>query len=606
LLVSSRSVFDLCRAHIIGNGLAARVLRVQPSEEITLRVSLSRFALFLATCLLCAGHAVHAQTADASADPSTDSTTAGRPEPPLASEIAAEKQEHGELVLVLPFDNEGTPGTADWIGSAFPEIMDRRFAAAGFLPVNRGDRIYALEHLGLPGDFRPTHASALRLAQTLDVDDVIFGSYQVTGTRITATARLLDVAKLHESDAITESADLSHLTDVMNALAWKIVRQIDPTYPVAEQTFLAADANLRLDGFEDYIRGLVQGKPADQITHLREAVSLNPDSGRAWLALGDAYFAQQDYDDAAIAYGHLTRNDPDALQADFYRGLAFFYTGKYLQAEDAFAFVANRMPLPEVVNDEGVAAARRGKDGAPFFQQAITGDPRDADYHFNLALAYARQGNAANALREATEALRLKPADTEIQSFVSNLKTPGFLQTADAGAATSTSTGQEPADTALPLERIKRSYDEAEFRQVAFEMDQMEALHAATEPVAKQVTDLLAEAGHYLNAGLLVESEREYTRALAVDPHSAAAYAGIARIRERTAEYDEAAQLAQKSIGIQDNADAHLVLARMALLKSRIPDAAQQVAAALRLEPTNTEALGLKQAVTARGGVVPQ
>jgi tetratricopeptide (TPR) repeat protein len=570
-----------------------------------LRVPLSCSALFIAGSLLLASHAAWAQTGDSSADSSTDSATAGRPQPQLASEAAAEKEVHGELVLVLPFDNEGAPGAVDWIGSAFPEIMSDKFAAAGFLPVSRGDRIYALEHLGLPGEFRPTHASALRLAQTLDVDDVIFGTYEVTGTRITATARLLDVSKLHESTPLTESADLSHLTDVINSLAWRVVRQIDPKYPVAEQTFLAADANLRLDGFEDYIRGLVQGKPADQIAHLREAVTLNPGSGRAWLALGNAYFAQQDYDNAATAYGHLTRNDADALQADFHRGLAFFYMGKYLAAEDAFAFVGNRLPLPEVVNDEGVAAARRGKNGAPFFQQAITGDTRDADYHFNLALAYARQGNAANAQQEASEALKLKPADTEIQGFVANLKTPGFLQTADAGAGTTASSGQEPADTALPLERIKRSYDEAEFRQVAFEMDQMEALHAASEPVSKQLKDLLEEADHYLSEGLLVESEREYTRALGLAPNSAAAYAGLARIRERTAEYAEAARLAQKSTGLQDNADAHLVLARIALLKNNIPEAAQQVGAALRVAPANTEALGMKQAVQARGGQVP-
>jgi tetratricopeptide (TPR) repeat protein len=554
--------------------------------------------------MLSAPRVARAQAGNASADPSTNSATAGRPQP-LPSEAAAEKTVHGELVLVLPFDNEGAPGTTDWIGSAFPEMMNRRFASAGFLPVSRGDRIYALEHLGLPGDFRPTHASALRLAQTLDVDDVIFGTYQVNGKQITATARLLDVSKLSESRPLTETADLSRLTDVMNALAWRVVREIDPKYPVAEQTFLAADTNLRLDGFEDYIRGLVHGPPAEQIAHLREAVALNPESGRAWLALGNTYFAQQDYDDAALAYGHLTRNDPDALQADFHRGLAFFYTGKYLQAEDAFAFVGNRLPLPEVVNDEGVAAARRGKNGAPFFQQAITGDPRDGDYHFNLALAYARQGDTANALKEATQALKLKPDDSEIQGFVTNLKTPGFLQTADAGAATAVSAGQEPANTALPLERIKRSYDEAEFRQAAFEMDQMEALRAASEPVSKQVNELLQEADHYLNAGLLVESEREYTRASGLDPRSSAAYAGLARIRERTAEYTEATALAQKSIGFGDNADARLVLARVALLKNRVPEAAQQVAAALRVAPADTEALGMKQAVQARGGQVP-
>jgi tetratricopeptide (TPR) repeat protein len=515
-------------------------------------------------------------------------------------------QAHGELLLALPFENTGGSPSVDWIGAAFPEILNQRFSAAGFLPISRDDRAYALDHLGLPPDFRPTRASTLRLAQALDADSVIFGTYQVeadaTGTRITATARVLDIANLRESAPITESAELSRLPDVVNALAWRITRQLDPTYAVAEQTFLAADANLRLDAFEAYVRGLVQGSAEDRVRHLRDAVRLDPNYGPAWLALGDASFAAQNYDQAAVAYGHLSRNDPNALQADFHRGLAFFYTGKYLPAEDAFAFVSTRLPLPEVVNNQGVAAARRGKDGAPLFQQAITGDPKDADYHFNLALAYARRGDAPDAQKETAEALKLRPNDSELQAFASNLHNPGFLHAPDAGAGPGT---QTPGPVNLPLERVKRSYDEAAFRQAAFEMEQMETLRAATEPPAKRLAALLADANRYGNAGLLVESEREYNRALAVDPNSAEAYAGLARIRERTADRDAAKQLANRSVQLHDNPAAHLVLARLALLANQVPLAATEVEAALRLDGNNAEARGLRQAVAARGGQVP-
>ena len=539
------------------------------------------------------------------APPTSDApepSSAGRPQPATPITPSTAVQAHGQLLLALPFENDSASASVDWIGAAFPEILNQRFAAAGFLPISRNDRAYALEHLGLPPDFRPTRASTLRLAQTLDADSVIYGSYQVEGTRITATARILDIGKLRESAAITESADLSRLPDVVNALAWRITRQLDPAYPVAEQTFLGADANLRLDAFEDYIRGLVQGSSEDRIRHLREAVRLDPTYGPAWLALGDAYFAAQNYDEAAVAYGHLSRNDPNALQADFHRGLAYFYTGKYLPAEDAFAFVSTRLPLPEVVNDEGVAAARRGRDGAPLFQQAITGDPKDADYHFNLALAYARRGDSANAQKEVATALKLRPNDSEMQSFVANLRTPGFLSAADPAPGAVPGTAANPN---LPLERIKRSYNEAAFRQAAFELEQMEALRAATEPAAKRLAALLADGNRYLNAGLLVESEREYNRAIAVDAGSAEAYAGLARIRERTGDRDAARQLAARSLHLRDNPAAHLVLARLALLTGQVPVAATEVEAALKDDGNNAEARGLRQAVLARGGQVP-
>lgn len=571
-----------------------------PRSRVLRRIVFRCYRCIVLCLLLTFALTESARAQDSSAPP--EPSTAGRPQPLAAVTPATTMQAHGELLLVLPFENAGTDASVDWIGSAFPEILNQRFLAAGFLPINRSDRAYALEHLGLPADFQPTRASTLRLAQTLDVDSVIFGSYQVTGDQITATARILDVGGLRESGPITETAPLSQLPTVLNTLAWQITRQLDPGYTVAEQTFIAADANLRLDAFEDYMRGIVQGPPQDRLNHLRDAVRLDPSYDPAWLALGNAYFAAQDYENAALAYGHLNRDDPNALQADFHRGLAYFYIGKYLQAEDAFAFVSARLPLPEVVNDEGVAAERRGHNGAPFFQQAITGDPKDADYRFNLALAYARQDNVADAEKQMVEALKLSPNDSEMQAFAQNLKTPGFLQ---APAATSAGGDQSAENTNLPLERIKRSYDEAAFRQAAFEMEQMQTLREGTQSAAERLAALLKEAHHYLNDGLLVESEREYNRAIALDPKSAAAYAGLAAIRERTSEPNEARTLATKSLQLGDNPAAHLVLARLALLANQIPNAATQVGDALRIAPTDTDALGLRQAVLARGGQVP-
>ncbi len=566
------------------------------------RIALRRICFSFVTLALSLALSLGSSAAQQPGVPSP--ATAGRPQPTAPVTPAAAPQAHGELLLALPFNNTGTGASVDWIGEAFPEILNQRFTSAGFLPINRVDRAYAFDHLGLPPD-RPTRAGTLRLAQSLDADSVIFGTYQVEGTRITATAHVLDIAGLRESAPITESAELSRLPDVINSIAWRITRQLEPAYLVGEETFVAADANLRLDAFEDYVRGLIQGTPEERIRRLTDAVRLDPNYGPAWLALGDADFGAQNYDQAAIAYGHLSRNDPNALQADFHRGLAFFYTGKYLPAEDAFAFVSTRLPLPEVVNNQGVAAARRGKDGAPLFQQAITGDPKEPDYHFNLALAYARRRDAANAQKEADEALKLLPGDSELQSFAANLRSPGYLQP----PAAVTGTVAAPQAMQLPLERVKRSYDEAAFRQAAFELEQLEVLRAATEPPAKRMAALLAEANRYLNAGLIVESEREYNHALALDPTpdagSAEAYAGLARIRERTSDRDAARLMANRSLAQHDNVSAHLVLARLALLNNQLPEAADEVSAALRLDPNSTEARGLRQAVNSRGGQLP-
>jgi len=510
----------------------------------------------------------------------------------------SEAQPQGRLLLVLPFENHTGQANLDWIGEGAADIFNRRLDAAGFLTISRDDRLYALDRLGLPLNFQPSRATTIRIAQLLDADFVIVGSYTETGTQLAATAQILDLHKLTMSPPIQQEADLKNLLDTLNGLAWNVARKLDPSYSVAEQTFLAADAPLRPDAFENYIRGMIAEAPSDRILHLQEALRLSPGFTPARLELGRAYFANQNYEAAAVTFGEMSRDDPNALEADFYRGLAFFYTGNYLKAEDAFAFVATQLPLPEVVNNEGVAASRRGHDGAPLFQRAIASDPRDEDYHFNLAIALRKGNDTAGALREIETALKLHPQDAEAQAFAATLKDP-------APANATSDKGSGVPDDTLPLERIKRSYNETEFRQAAFEMEQIQDMRLAALPPDERAAKLVSAGDLFLNRGLILEAEREYQAALKANPSSAPAHAGLAQVREHSEDLKAARSEAQQSLSLAPNVPAYLVLARLDLESNQLAAAAANVSAALRIEPANAGALSLKQAVEAKGQQVP-
>jgi tetratricopeptide (TPR) repeat protein len=513
---------------------------------------------------------------------------------PSESKPAEPSQMHGRLLLVLPFENRSGVANLDWISEGFPDVLNRRLNAAGFLTISRGDRLYAFDHLGLPLNLQPSRATAIRIAQTLDADYVIFGNYALTNQAITANAEILDVSALKLGAPIEQQGDADHLLDLLNSLAWRVTRQLDPSYAVEEQTFLAADRGLHEDAFQAYIQGLVAESPAQQVQHLREAVRLDPSFPPAWLALGRAYFSNQDYSPAATTLGRMPKDDPNALQADFYRGLAFFYTGNYREAEDAFAFVSTRLPLPEVVNNQGVAAARRGKDGAALFQQAITADPRDADYHFNLALALAHRSDTAGALKEIEETLKLRPQDTEAQQFEAQLKDP-------ATAQANPDPGHAIADAQGPLERIKRSYSEAGLRQAAFELEQVQEMRLKSMPPQERAEALVKEGDQFFQRGLVLEAEREYREALAADPSSALAHAGLAAVRERDGDADAARREAQASIQAKPNVPAYLVLARLDLQANQLSAAAGDVGDALKVDPANANARGMKLALERRG-----
>ena len=73
----------------------------------------------------------------------------------------------GRVLLVLPFDNRTGQPSLEWMREAAAEILSMRFASAGFQPTSRADRVYALDHLGLPHTRGPLRIRPSRRAQIL-------------------------------------------------------------------------------------------------------------------------------------------------------------------------------------------------------------------------------------------------------------------------------------------------------------------------------------------------------------------------------------------------------------------------------------------------------
>ena len=548
----------------------------------------------------------------------------------------------GHLVWVLAFENNSTQPGVDWIGTSFPDIMNSRLSSAGFLTIRREDRRYAMKHLGLPADFHPTQATAYRIAQTIDADYVVFGNYTVANGRIRASARVMDMHRPSMSATLQQEGSLDQLIDIEDELAWKVAMQIDPNLNLEEQTFLAASRNLRLDAFENYIRGLVEPGADERIGHLAKAVQLSPGYVAAWFALGQAYFDNQQYDQAEAAFAKVPKGSRLSLEAMFYSGLSDLYTGNYARAQTSFASVASVLPLPEVLNNEGIAFNRHGQNGTAFFKRVVEMNPQNADYWFNLAVSQRRQKDYTAALNAVGHSLTIHPEDEEAQSLRKNLtmlKSGQLTATTPANpvaATTDASTDQPASDEAddlpdsdelardkpkaknpqsasnsstaptgsdatspdyEPLERIARIYDETALRQGAFALEHVNAIKLRSLPPAKRAQRLSQQGNAYVSDGLLLEAERQFQLALAADPNSSSAYAGLAEVHEYAGSVQIAQQEANKSLQMRPNAAAYLVLARIALGQHELPDARGNIDSALRLEPNNTAAKGILQAI---------
>ncbi len=511
----------------------------------------------------------------------------------------------GHTMVVIPFENASPTPDLEWLGESFPETFHQQLNSPVLYVASRDERLRAYDRQGIPAGVHASRATLYRLAEQMDVDYAVLGSYKYDGARLTASAQLLDMRAEKLSPAVTESAPLAGFGTLQSALAWDLLRMIRTDFSVPKDKYISSVAPVRLDALENYIRGMLASTAEEKVQHYREAVRLNPEYAQAWLQLGKTYYAQRAYEPAIAALGQVQQSsvvsglvsDAVAREANFYLGLAAFAHGDFAKSESAFAFVAARLPLAEVYNNLGVVATRRGqKKAADYFEKAIQNDPSDPDYHFNLGVTLTQSGDRAGAARELHTALDRRPNDSEAKMLLDSL-TP----TAGSGGIVPSS-----ATSKAPVERIKRNYEEDAFRQMTTQMGSWaEERFARSDPHAH--ARFHVELGKELLAhGFTAEAKAEFRHAAAVDPSSTAPLTALAAALAQDQDSDargdarEARALAEASLRIRESAEAYLILARLDLRENRMEAAAQNIDRALQLEPGNQAGQDLKRTLAAK------
>lgn len=495
----------------------------------------------------------------------------------------------GQTVLVVPFENQSQAPGIKWISDSFPELLQERLNSPTLFVLPRADRIRAYDRLGIPAEVHPSRATVYRIAEQLDVDFVVLGRYRFDGRTFTAIAQLLDMRQERLLPEMSESGPLVQLIDVQTALAWDVLHALRPEISITRQAYVAAAPPIRLDAFENYIRGVTASTAEEQIQHFREAVRLNPTYPEALLELGKAYYRGRQYEEAMASLARVNEDSPLAREANFYLGLAAYYEGDFPRAESAFRFVAARLPLAEVYNNLGVVTSRSDrKAAAQYFQKAIEADPNQPDYHFNLGIELYRSADAAGASRQLRDALSLRPGDGGAKSLF------------DAITGSAAQRALVQANEKMALERVRANYDESSFRQLAMKIDAVaEQRLAKTDP--RTHAQFHSDRGHtLLGQGFLAEAEGEFRDAIALNSSSAEAHAGLASVLEAENNQPAARAEAEEALRLRQFPEPLLVLAKLDLRDNRAEAAAENIEKALRLEPSNAAALALKRAVAAK------
>lgn len=500
----------------------------------------------------------------------------------------------GQTILIVPFENQSKAPGIEWIGDSFPELLQERLDSPSVYVVPREDRVHAYDRLGIPIHLRASRATIYRIAEQLDVDYIVLGQYSFDGRTFTVRAQLLDMKHEHLSPEVTESGPLLQLIEIETALAWDVLHSLHPELAASKPQYVAQAAPIRLDAFENYIRGVIAPTGTEQIRYFREAVRLNPNYPEALLQLGEACYREHDYAEAISWLARIPESELEYGEANFYLGLAGYAQGNFTQAESAFNSVAARLPLTEVYNNLGVVTDHRDARAAlEYLQKAVADDPNEPDYRFNLAIVLCQTGDMSGASRQLREALSMHPSDSEAKNLLDALSTASVAQSSHA---------RPISNLRLPSQRLRTNYEENRFRLLVLKIDAAAEQRLAKADPRTHSRFHSDRGNQLLRQGFLPEAEREFREAISLYGENAEAHAGLASVLEATNNLAGARAEAEEALRWRQFAEPLVVLARLDLRDNRPEAAAEEVERALRLEPNDASAQELKRTLAARIG----
>lgn len=510
----------------------------------------------------------------------------------------------GARQLVMPFENATREPRFTWLAEGAAVVLTDDLNALGARAISRDDRLRAFDHLRVPAAATLSDATIIRVGQIVGAEQIVTGSFAVSGSLLTVRARAL---RLDTGRRFPEISETGALNDFF-ALFAKVARRVLPDSTVSVAEMEAGHPSL--PAFEQFVKGAVAANPTTQLVFLKEALRLAPDFHRARLALWAVYTEQGEHGHALDIARQVPLHHSLSRQARFDAALSMIGLERYADAIDELTALNRERPDAALLNDIGVAQLRRAARAASAdtaardaFKQAIAANPADADLTFNLGYASWLAHDTLDAVRWLRETVRRNPADDAAHWVL------GVALQASANAAE----GQREKELAKRLSSIYAEWDKKQPATATLppHLERMKtALDAANAPRVDEAIAAAAQrdqreqaAFHLESAGRLYQAQRdaeaigELRRAIYLSPYDREAHLLLGRVYLRGGQIADAIDELKISVWSEDRTDARLALAEAFAQAKNLESARLELQTILTREPSNTNARRLLEKI---------